>query len=439
MTEVAQRSDRAHYEADLQKALELAGPDWLRDIRASGSARFADLEFPHHKQEDWRFTNIQPIVRTEFPSILGAPVKPVSRDDVAPYLYDEPEWAQFVFVDGVYDADLSHTAALPGGIRTGSLAEAVAANDPAVKEHLDQHVEAKNAYIALNAGFVYDGAFLHVPAKVTHEIPIHFVFVSTSAQTAAAHPRNLFVIDPSSEATVVETFVGLEDDLPYFTNLVEEVVIGDNATLHRYKIVEEGDHGYHLATAKIVQGRDANLESFSMSLTGKIVRNELDVVLKGEGGQAVMNGLYLNDADRLIDNFLHVTHASPKCYSRMGSKGVLDDTSSSVFTGKVLVPQGSQQTDSDQLNNNLLLSDRATIDTKPQLEIFADDVKCTHGATIGGFPHELIFYFQTRGMTAAMAHAILTFGFATEVVDEMGIDAVRARLSKYVFDKYSPR
>ena len=237
----------------------------------------------------------------------------------------------------------------------------------------------------------------------------------------------------------MESYVGLNDAQGYLNNAVTEIVLGDNATLRRYKVVREGSAGHHLSTTKVIQGRDTNFHSFSITLAGQIVRNELDVVLRGEGSNALLSGLYLNDGDRLIDNALHVTHASPKCYSRMTYKGVLDGGSSSVFTGKVLVPQGSQRTDSDQINNNLLLSDKATIDTKPQLEIFADDVKCTHGATIGGFPPELIFYFQSRGMTAAKADAILTFGFASEIVDGIMIAPLRERLSKYVFEKYSPK
>lgn len=439
MAQVAQPTDRAHFEADLDKAKGLGGPEWVAAIRETGASRFAMMDFPHYKEEAWRFTNIAPILKTKFASILGEPARAVTADEVAPYFYEETDWPQLVFVDGVYAEDLSRPAALPNGARAGSMAQAIAAEDPVVKAHLDQHMEATSAFIALNAAFLQDGAFLHVPKGAAVETPVHFVFINTGAQPVAAHPRNVYVLEESAEARVVESYIGLTNDAPYFTNLVEEAVVGDNATLHRHKIVEEGDSAFHLATAKIIQGRDSSLESFAITLRGQIVRNELDVVLNGENGKANLNGLYLNDRDRVIDNYLHVTHAQPRCYSRMGYKGVLDGTSSSVFTGKVLVPRGSQQTDSDQLNNNLLLSDQATIDTKPQLEIFADDVKCTHGATIGGFPSEWLFYFQTRGMDADMARAILTYGFALEVVGEIGVDAVRERLSTYVFDKYSPK
>jgi len=237
----------------------------------------------------------------------------------------------------------------------------------------------------------------------------------------------------------VESYIGLSQTSAYLSNLVSEFVIGDNATLRRHKIVEDGAAGHHLETAAVLHGRDTKLEAFAITLAGKIVRNELDVLLAGEGSNVELKGLYLNDGDRLIDNYLHVTHAASHCYSRMGYKGVLDGASSAVFTGKVHVHPGAQKTDSNQLNNNLLLSGDATIDTKPQLEIFADDVKCTHGATIGGFPPEHLFYFQSRGMTSAMANAILTYGFASEVVHAIEVPELRARLAKYVFDKYSPK
>lgn len=438
MTNVAERTDRGHYETDLEQTLSLDAPSWLKDIREGAAARFADLDFPDYKQEAWRYTDVKPIVQTPFRS-TGTKSVTVAPESIAPYFYDEAGWTQLVFVDGRYSSDLSRIGELPSGIRAGSLAEAIANDEEIVRERLDQYAEATNAFVALNAGLAQDGAFVFIPDGVAHETPIHFVFVTTGMDNAASHPRNLVVLGESAEATMLETYVGLNGDAKTLTNVVSEVLLGDNAHLHRHKIVLEGDAAYHLSTAKVVQGRDSKINSFSITLSGQIVRNELDVVLNGEGANAILNGLYLNDRGRLIDNALHVTHASPKCYSRMGYKGVLDGSSAAVFTGKVLVPQDSQQTDSDQLNNNLLLSGDATIDTKPQLEIFADDVKCTHGATIGGFPSELIFYFQSRGMAADMAHAILTYGFAAEVVDEIGVGPLHDRLAKYVFDKYSPK
>ena len=439
MTEVMERTDRAHYEADLKRVQALEGPAWMKDIREAGAARFAEMDFPHYKQEAWRLTNVGPIVKTPFRSAAGEPSGRVTPDEVAPHLYDVPEWTQLVFVDGFLSRELSRIGDSTAGVRVGGIAEAVAEGDETLEAHLAKSTETTNAFIALNTAFLQDGAYIHISEGTSPSAPIHLLFVSTGTDTIASYPRNLIILGTSAEADVLESYVGLNDAAGYLNNAVTEIVLEDNATLRRYKVVREGSAGYHLATTKVIQGRDTNFHSFTMSLTGQIVRDELDVVLGGEGANVLLSGIYLNDGDRLIDNALRVTHASPKCYSRMAYKGVLDGTSRSVFTGKVLVPQGSQQTDSNQLNNNLLLSDKATLDTKPQLEIFADDVKCTHGATIGGFPSELIFYFRSRGMTEAMAHAILTFGFASEIVDDINIDPLRERLSKYVFAKYSPK
>ena len=439
MTEVMERTDRAHYETDLKRVQALDGPAWMKDIREAGAARFAEMDFPHYKQEAWRLTNVGPVVKTPFRSLIGEPSGHVTPDDVAAHLYDAPEWTQLVFVDGFLSRELSRMGDLAEGVRVGGIGEAAAQGDEVLEGHLAKSAEYTNAFVALNTAFLQDGAYIHVSEGAAPSAPIHLLFVSTGADTIASYPRNLIVLGKSAEADILESYVGLDDAAGYLNNAVTEIVLEDNATLRRYKVVREGSAGHHLATTKVIQGRDTNFHSFSMSLAGQIVRDELNVVLGGEGGNVLLSGIYLNDGDRLIDNALHVTHASAKCYSRMAYKGVLDGTSKSVFTGKVLVPQGSQQTDSNQLNNNLLLSDKATLDTKPQLEIFADDVKCTHGATIGGFPSELIFYFRSRGMTEAMAHAILTFGFASEIVDQIKINPLRERLSKYVFDKYSPK
>ena len=237
---------------------------------------------------------------------------------------------------------------------------------------------------------------------------------------------------------MLESYVGLADTGPCLNNTVTEIVLEDDARMTWYKLVAEGAEGFHLATASVQQGRDTSFTSFNTTLTGKIVRNELGVTFNGEGSECELNGLYLNDGARLIDNALHVRHAKSQCRSRMAYKGVLAGDSKSVFSGKVEVDRGARRTDSDQINSNLLLSDSATVDTKPQLEIFTDDVKCTHGATVGAFPPELIFYFQSRGIDAARAYGILTYGFAAEVVDAIEVGPLHDKLDTCVIGKYCP-
>jgi Fe-S cluster assembly protein SufD len=438
MTDVLEQAVWPHVESDLDHANALGGPAWLKDLRAANASRVATLGFPVYTQENWRFTNITPILKADFRSILAPPQSDVAPEAIAPLIYGAA-WPALVICDGRFSPTLSNLARLPEGVKAGSLADAVASGDAAVQANLDQHADVTNGFAAANGAFLQDGIFIHVPDGVALETPIQIVVLSSATSPRAAHPRMLVVLGESAELTTVETYTALRGDTPYFSNLVSEFVLGNDANLKRHKVVEEGARGFHLESAFVSQGRDASLDTYTMTLTGQIVRNELNVLLGGKGAQARLHGLYLNDGDRLIDNFLHVTHAAPNCYSRMAYKGVLDGTSAAVFTGKVWVKPEGQKTDSNQLNNNLLLSDTATIDTKPQLEIFADDVKCTHGATIGGFPRELVFYFQSRGMTDAKAQAILTYGFASEIVGDIAVDALRERLARYVFDKYSPK
>lgn len=438
MPEVAEQINRTHYIDDIEKMRMVPSPQWLKDLREGGVEDFENLEFPNHKTEGWTSTVVSPIVKTAFESRVGASPMTVSKDDVASHLFDEPDWTQLVFVDGFLAPNLSRMPEATNGVQISSLAEAIAAGDACVERHLDKVATHSNAFIALNAAFVQDGAFLHVSKNADLVHPVHFLFVSTGEARAATYPRNLFVLGECAHAKVIQTYVGLADDKVYLTNAVTEVVLEANARLETHKVVHEGGSGYHLEAMRVHQLRDSRFESYTINLAGQIARNGLEVLLDGEGANCHLNGLYLNDGNRIIDNALFVEHISSNCYSRMGYKGILDNTSEANFTGKVYVRPDAQRTDSDQLNNNLLLADTAKIDTRPQLEIFADDVKCTHGATIGSFPDELIFYFRSRGMSERKARGILTYGFGDAVVDEITINALKSRLSTYIFEKYSP-
>lgn len=436
MPEIISPTDRAHYTADLE-AMRSANsvPAWLRDIRTKGAAEFAETRFPHYKDEAWRFTDVRPIVSTPFRSFVGGPAATVGQDAVSQYLYAEPDWPQLVFVDGFFDARLSKLPKPPGLIVL-SLAAAARSHELSVREHLDKLIDHSSAFTKLNAAFLQDGAFVRAAKGVKLDVPIHCLFVSTGAKQAASYPRNLFIFDDSSECSLLETYVGLADS-DYLVNGVTEIHVGPNSRVVRHKVVCETSASYHLDTTQVRIDRDARFDTFTVTLSGRIVRNELCVRFAGPGSECSLNGLYLNDGNRLIDNALYVDHDAPNCRSRMAYKGVLAGDSSAVFTGKVYVHRHAQKTDSNQLNNNLLLSDTAVIDTKPQLEIFADDVKCTHGATIGGFPRELLFYFQSRGMGGEKAHGILTYGFASEIVGQIAISPLRDWLNKLVYDKYT--
>jgi Fe-S cluster assembly protein SufD len=437
MTETAAASEKQTYLAAIEQLKNEDAPDWLRAFRDAGAAKFAALNFPTRKDEDWRFTNIAPLVRASFEPVIARPGD-VDSASIEPFSIADATWAELVFVDGAFAPQLSR---LPeqDGLSVQSLGDAIASGDASLQDHLGKGLNGSaNVFGALNSALVRDGAFIHVNKNTAVESPIHLLYISTGSCSAATNLRNVIAVGVHAEATIVEDYVALDGGHPYFNNIVTEAFLAEGAQLRRTKITDESGDAFHLATTRVHQDRSSGFHSQSFDLNGKIVRNQLDIVLDGEGAECNCTGLYLADSDKVVDNLLSVDHAKPNCQSWLGYKGVLDESSRGVFSGQVMVRRDSQKTNSDQLNQNLLLSDKATIDTKPLLEIFADDVKCTHGATIGQHPKEIIFYFRSRGMSEAMARGMLTYGFADERVSEVTLEPVRDRLEKHVFRRYSP-
>ncbi len=437
MTETAAASAKQSYLAAIEQLKGADAPDWLRTIRDAGAAKFAELNFPTRKDEDWRFTNVAPLVQSNF-AMATEPATGVDAAAIKPFTISDAHWAELVFVDGFFAPNLSR---LPDqdGLHVSSLRAAIADGDGALQQYLGKGLNGSaNIFGAMNAALAQDGAFIRVDKNAAATSPIHLLYVSTGSDAAASNTRNVLALGVHAELTVVEDYVTLNGGQPYFNNVVTEAFLAEGAQLRRVKIADEQADAFHLATMRVHQDRSSGFHSQSFVLNGKIVRNQLDVVLDGEGAECNCTGLYMTDGDKLADNLVSVDHAKPNCQSWIGYKGVLDDTSRAVFSGQVMVRRDSQKTNSDQLNQNLLLSDKATIDTKPLLEIFADDVKCTHGATIGQHPKEIIFYFRSRGMSEAMARGMLTYGFADEVVGDVALEPVRNRLEKHVFKRYSP-
>ena len=280
-----------------------------------------------------------------------------------------------------------------------------------------------------------DGAYVHIPKGVYLEQPIHLVFVSTAdAGPVVSHPRNLIVAETGSQATIIESYLGLGDGV-YFTNAVTEIVVGENAVIDHYKVGREAQQAYHVGTTQIYQDRSSNASSHAVTIGGAIVRNDINTLLDGEGAQCTLNGLYLVSGRQHVDNHLRVEHAKPHCDSREFFKGVLDGHGKAVFTGRIIVRKDAQKTDAKQTNMNLLLSKHAQVDTKPQLEIFADDVKCTHGATIGQIDENAMFYLRSRGLSEPAARSLLVFAFASEAIDRIRPQLLRAQLRQMLFDR----
>ncbi|MFL6279028.1 MAG: Fe-S cluster assembly protein SufD [Vicinamibacterales bacterium] len=404
------------------------GPRWLQDLRERGAARFAALGFPTARDEDWRFTNIAPIANAEF--LPATEAAPVTGHSLAGVVYsDAPN--RIVVLNGRFAPQLSRVNALPAGVRVGSLAAAVAEHAEVVPRYLGQLADfGTKAFTALNTALAVDGLYVHIPDGVVLDQPLHLVFLTT--KIAATLPimsnvRTLVVAGNRCQVRMVESYVG-PDGGRYFTNAVTELFAGEGAVVDHYKVQQESLDAYHVASMHVHAAPHANVSSHSFSLGGKIVRNDVVALLDGEGAECTLNGLYLADGDRLVDNHTAIDHAKPHCPSHEIYKGILGGKARAVFNGKIVVRQDAQKTDAKQTNRALLLSDNASINTKPQLEIFADDVKCTHGAAIGQLDEDAIFYLRARGLTYFEARDMMIHAFAGDILDRVKVEPLRVAL-----------
>ncbi|MCG3178136.1 MAG: FeS cluster assembly protein SufD [Phycisphaerae bacterium] len=402
-----------------------SGPAWVQALREAGLEHFRRVGFPTLRDEDWRFTNVKPIAQTPF-VLPEPPAGKLGADALQPLLIAglQPA-ARLVFVDGCYSTELSDTSALPVGVSVQSVAQALDADPATIQSHMGLAAEAESdPFIALNAAFLEDGAFVRFADNTTLKRPIVLLSVATRrAQAAMTHPRNLIVVGRSCEATVIEHYASAGGEV-YLTNAVTELVVGDNSTVHHYVLELESEQAFNLQTLKIRQGRDTTVNSHTALLGGAIVRNNVHPIMDGENGHCLLNGLYVPRGRQHMDSFMFVEHARPHCDSRQFYKGILADRAGAVFSGRIKVHPGAQKTDAKQTNQNLLLSGEATVDTKPQLEIYADDVKCTHGATVGELDEQAMYYLQARGISADAARAMLTYAFAAESLERMNVPAI---------------
>ena len=417
------------------EALNGAEPEWLRPVRSEAIARFAAVGFPAARDEEWRFTPVTAIAQAEFAP--APPAGPLAREAIAPFVFGHPEWPLLVFVDGRLDEALSSVPALPGGACAMGLAQAIAAGDETVSRHLGRHAPIEGSgFTALNTAFIRDGAFVHVPAGVELAAPVHVIFVATGeTEGTVTHPRNLVVIERGARASVVESYVTVAPGRRYFTNAVTEVFSGEGAWTEHTRIQRESEAAYHVGLTHVDQARESHYRSFTLAMGGAIARHNLHVRLNAPNIETLMYGLYLTRGDQVVDNHTAIYHDHPNCNSWEVYKGVMDGRSRAVFNGKVLVRPEAQKTDAKQTNRNLLLSDGARVDTKPQLEIFADDVKCTHGATVGRLDDVALFYLRSRGIPETTARTLLTYAFAAEVVEEVALEPVRLELERLVRER----
>jgi len=408
------------------------GQGWLSPIRRAAITRFSELGFPTTHDEDWRFTNVAPIAQTPFRLAQD------SRTELAPpeleqFRFSGLACSRFVFVNGRYAPRLSSPQPLPDDVKVNSLAHALTAERDSLEQHLARYADYQHdAFSALNTAFMEDGAFVGIPPGTVLQEPIYVLYVSTaSAVPTVVHARNLILVGEDSQATVVEEYVSLSASV-HFSNVVTELVANENSVLTHYLIERESMQAFNVSTLRIQQGRSSNVTSHSVLLGGALVRNNVHPVLAGEGCDCLINGLFMATGQQHMDNYMKVEHASRHCNSRQFYNGILDGKSRGVLHGRIIVHKDAQKTDAKQTNKNLLLSDEAQIDTKPQLEIYADDVKCTHGATIGQIDEDAIFYLRSRGIAEASARDLLLSAFASENFQRMKAEPIRSYLEALV-------
>ena len=417
-----------------EQSLNGAKSTQVHAIRRDAMHRFVELGFPTTRQEEWRFTNVLPITKIEFQPILRYELNGVTKQDIQRYILDDA--VRLVFVNGIFSPELSDIGSLPTGMEAGNLTE-ILNNHPKIIQPYINHlaIGEENAFTALNTSFLWNGAYISVPQRTVLESPIQLLFIATDReQVYIAQPRNIIIAGIDSQFKIVETYIGLAKNT-YLTNTVTEIVLGDNSVVEHDKIQIEGMNAYHIGTTHLQMNAASRYTSNVISLGGSIVRNNLTACFNAENAECILNGLSLGKGTQVVDNHTVIDHAKPHCSSHELYKSILDDASKGIFNGKVFVRKDAQKTDAKQTNKTLLLSDDATINTKPQLEIFADDVKCTHGATIGQLDDEQIFYLRSRGIGLNDARDILTSAFASDVINRITIEPFRLQVEQMIHDR----
>jgi Fe-S cluster assembly protein SufD len=409
-----------------ERELGEVGGSWLHRLRKAALKRFVELGFPGTRNEEWKFTNVAPIAKIPFKMGGSYETNDFASEEVRHAALGVDVGNRLVFVDGRYSPELSRLPSLPF---VASLEAAFTSRPRSIEPHLGRYAKYQDqAFTALNTAFTRDGAFISIPKGAVVDEPIYLLFVTTRAgEGSVSHPRNLILAGANSRATIVERYMGLQDEV-YFTNAVTEIVAAADCVVDYYKLQLESEEAFHIATTQVHQERGSKVTSHYISMGGALVRNDVNVVLDAEHCECTLNGLYMANGQQHMDSHTLIDHAKPYCTSHELYKGILDGKAHGVFNGKIFVRQDAQKTDAKQTNQTLLLSDNAVINTKPQLEIYADDVKCTHGATIGQIQDDALFYLRSRGIGLEAARSLMTYAFANEIIGRIKINSIRAEL-----------
>ena len=419
---------------EFEKSLNGEKVSHFHQLRKSALDEFSNLSLPTQKDEEWKYTNISPLLKHNF-----IPGDKIAFDStrIKNFLFDELEHSLMVFVNGHFSRELSRLEEIPKNVMVSSLADEIKNNNPVIEKHFGKYASQENQiFTALSTAFTKDGAFIYVPDGKIVENAIHIIFLTTSDQMIYTQPRNLFVAGKNSRVTIIEHYIS-DDDSIYFTNSVTEIVADENAFVDHIKLQEESKNAFHIARMEIDQERSSNFSSHLISTGARLSRNDFNARFNDEGSECTLNGLFMIKDDQLFDAHTMIDHAKPHCVSHEHYKGILQDKSKGVFNGKVMVRQDAQKTNAFQENNTILLSDDAVMNTKPQLEIFADDVKCSHGATIGKLDQNALFYLKSRGIGDEAATGILIHAFASDVITSIKIPALRDYLEKIISQRFN--
>jgi Fe-S cluster assembly protein SufD len=404
------------------------GTSWLNERRAQALERANALAVPTTRDEEWRFTDISPLIRVPFRRAAGAARPPMA--DVARFVAPEAT-TRLTFVDGVFAPELSATAGLPYGVVVSPLVAALDTHAAVIEPHLARHAGfERKVFTALNTAHLRDGAFVWIARNQKCPTPVQLLYLSTQ-QEAAAYPRCLAIVEAGAECTLIEDYASLDEGI-YFNDAVTEVVVGEGARVRHVRVQREAGDAFHIGHCAVVVAKDAHYASHAVALGARISRLELNVLQQGEGADVQMDGLALISGRQLADTHTLMDHARPNGRSKQLHKCIVGGAAHAVFNGRIVVRPGSQLTDSSQQSRNLLLSDKAHVDTKPQLEIFADDVKCAHGAAVGRLDPEQLFYLRSRGLPEPQARNLLTYAFAAEVLDRIPVPSLVEQLEETV-------
>jgi len=420
-----------HYLQEYERNRSLMTGDALAGVRHSAMHQFQELGFPTRREENWKYTDVRKLLKHNFRFNNRLPE--LSPDRINGLRFNDPSCHELVFINGIFSPQHSNISEPDEHIIISDLGSALAERGELIDEHITRYSGTDSTgFKALNTAFLQQGSLIAIPDNAIVTKPVHLLHLGTQQELPfTSQTRNLVVLGDNATATIIESFIGL-DDAVYFTNTVSEIRLNPGSRLVHYRIQQESNNSFHLGHTSIQQENDSHYASHVISMGAELSRTDLNCRLQAPGAEVILNGLYMVDGNQHTDHHILIDHLVPATTSTQNYRGILDNKGRAVFNGKVVVHKGADKTDAQQSNANLLLSDDAEIDTKPELEIYADDVKCSHGATVGQLDQQMLFYLRSRAIDEKTARSLLTFAFADEVIREIGIKAIRDRLEHLV-------